>query len=146
MLATFLKKGTGLRTAATVLVVGLAVACGGDDDDGSSGGTGGKAGSGGSSGSSGNGGSGGGTAGSGGSGATSGTGGGAGTGGTAGTGGGLVVVPENPNTAMGLVAGGGVAESENFKLFYTLGDQPSTNGAMRSEEHQLIGGIVGATH
>lgn len=144
-----LRGRTGVSVWLTLGVLLLTAACGGDDDSDGDPASGGASATGGASGSAGE--TSGGSGGRAGSGGTTGSGGNTATGGAAGaagsgTGGGLTVVPENPHTGMGLVSGGGVAQSENFKLFYTLGDQPSVNGGMRSEQYQIVGGIVGATH
>lgn len=47
--------------------------------------------------------------------------------------------------AMDTVAGGTVMTSDSYRLVLTTGQGPGSNGVSTSSNHQLHGGLVGAT-
>jgi hypothetical protein len=50
-----------------------------------------------------------------------------------------------PHAAGGLVAGGVVAHSAHFTGVFSLGASPGGNRIMTSANHQLRGGVIGAS-
>jgi hypothetical protein len=57
----------------------------------------------------------------------------------------IVVSSAKPHAAAGLVAGGVVAHSAHFTGVFSLGASPGGNGLLTSSNHQLRGGVLGAS-
>jgi hypothetical protein len=57
----------------------------------------------------------------------------------------VVVSTGKPHAAAGLVAGGVVAKSAHFTGVFSLGASPGGNGLLTSSNHQLRGGVLGAS-